>query len=84
MAQWHADLQEYNFKIKHIPGNMNIPTDALSRPPGVDQGEDDNQKVTMIPPSHVRSIITIDKPTNNFLCSIMAHTHNHVTAGHPG
>jgi len=29
-ARWHADLQEYDFEIKHIPGNTNIPADALS------------------------------------------------------
>jgi hypothetical protein len=30
MARWHADLQEYDYKIKHIPGNTNILADALS------------------------------------------------------
>jgi len=29
-THWHADLQEYDFKIKHIPENTNIPADALS------------------------------------------------------
>jgi len=29
-ARWHANLQEYDFEIKHIPGNTNIPADALS------------------------------------------------------
>jgi len=77
-------LQEYDFKIKHIPGNTNIPADALSRPPGVDQGENDNQRIIMIPPSCVQTAITVDKPTNEFLQSIMSHTHDHVTAGHPG
>jgi len=83
-ARWHADLQEYDFEIKHIPGNTNIPADTLSRPPGVDQGENDNQKITMIPPSRVRTVIILKEPTEEFLRSIMMHTHNHVTAGHPG
>jgi len=83
-ARWHADLQEYDFEIKHIPGNTNIPADALSRPPGVDQGENDNQKITMIPPSRIRTVITLNEPTQEFLRSIMAHTHDHMTAGHPG
>jgi len=81
---WHADLQEYDFEIKHIPGNTNIPADALSQPPGVDQGENDNQRIIMIPLSRVHTTITIDKPTNEFLRSIMTYTHDHVTVGHPG
>ena len=30
MTQWHADLQEYDYEIKHIPRKANTPTDALS------------------------------------------------------
>jgi hypothetical protein len=26
MACWHADLQEYDFEIKHIPGNVTAET----------------------------------------------------------
>ncbi len=29
-ARWHADLQEFNFKIKYIPGKINTPADELS------------------------------------------------------
>ncbi len=29
-AQWHADLQEYNFKIHYIPGKTNTRPDILS------------------------------------------------------
>ena len=46
MARWHADLQEYDYEILYILGKTNIPADALSRPPGVDQGKEDNQDVT--------------------------------------
>jgi len=83
-VRWHADLHEYDFEIKHIPGNTNIPADALSQPPGVDQGKTDNQRIVMIPPSCECAAITVDKLTNQFLWSIMALTHDHVTAGHPG
>jgi hypothetical protein len=55
-ARWHADLQEYDYEIKHIPGSTNIPADALSRPPGVDKGEDDNQNVTIIPPEKFQAL----------------------------
>jgi hypothetical protein len=50
-ARWHADLQEYDFEIKYIPGKTNTPADELSRPPGVDQGKEDNQNMTMIDPN---------------------------------
>ena len=49
-AQWHADLQEYDYKIKHILGKVNTPVDALPQPPNADQGEWDNENVTVIPP----------------------------------
>jgi hypothetical protein len=30
-ARWHEKMQDYNFKIVHIPGKRNGPADALSR-----------------------------------------------------
>ena len=30
-AQWHEKLQDYNFKIVHVPGKDNGPADVLSR-----------------------------------------------------
>ncbi|HEV7423777.1 MAG TPA: hypothetical protein VGO21_01150, partial [Candidatus Paceibacterota bacterium] len=35
-ARWHADLQEYDYLIHHIPGKDNVPADALSRPSDTD------------------------------------------------
>ena len=49
MARWHADLQDYNFQIVHVVGRTHAAADALSRPPGVDQGKEDNQEVVLIP-----------------------------------
>ena len=49
-ARWHADLQEYDYEIQHIPGKTNVPADALSRPSDVDQGKEDNCDVVVIPP----------------------------------
>ena len=37
-AHWHADLEEYDFEMVHIPGSTNGPADALSCPPGTDKG----------------------------------------------
>ncbi len=41
-ARWHADLQEYDFIIKHISRKINTPADELSHPPNTNQGENDN------------------------------------------
>jgi hypothetical protein len=58
-AQWHADLQEYNFEIVHIPRKTNTTADALSRPSHMDQGENNNQNIILIPPTQCKAITTI-------------------------
>ena len=42
-------MQDYNFVIKHIPGETNK-SDALLRRPIYNKGEDDNTSVTVLPP----------------------------------
>jgi hypothetical protein len=42
-------LSEYNFEIRHIKGTANRQVDALSRRPDYDQGQNDNQNVTVLP-----------------------------------
>ena len=85
-ARWQADLQEYDYEIRHIPGKENIPPDALSRPPGVDQGKDDNQQQIVIPPEKYKvATITREQPmTTEMKRAIMLLVHNHPVAGHPG
>jgi hypothetical protein len=82
-ARWHADLQEYDYEIKYIPGKTNTAPDALSRPSNVDQGETDNQNIIMIPPEKI-SIITMTRPPESIKRNIMKAIHDHPTAGHPG
>jgi hypothetical protein len=42
-------LSEYNFEICHIKGTSNGRTDALSQRPDYDQGQNNNQNVTVFP-----------------------------------
>jgi hypothetical protein len=48
-ARWHGELQDYNFKLQHIPRKLHMAADALSRPTGANEGKEDNQQMTMIP-----------------------------------
>jgi len=84
-ARWHANLQEYDYEIQHIPGKTNIPADTLSRPPGADQGQDDNQNIIVIPPEKFTKIATTMTPevTKETKRSLMTLVHDHYTAGHP-
>jgi hypothetical protein len=84
-ARWHADLQEYDYEIQHIPGKANVPADFLSRPPGADQGKDDNQGITILPDEKFINMMTLDtSPSAEERQTLMTWAHDHPTAGHPG
>ena len=51
MARWFTEIQDYNLVIKHVPGKIHTTPDMLSRPPGVDQGKQDNTDIILLPPS---------------------------------
>ncbi len=82
-ARWHADLQEYDFVIKHIPGKINTPADELSRPPNSDQGDDDNKDQTLLEPKLFINTTAIQIPDTSKR-NLMTLIHDHPTAGHPG
>ena len=50
VARWFALLQDYNLRIKHVPGKPHAAADMLSRPPSDDKGEKDNWDLTLLPP----------------------------------
>jgi RNase H-like domain found in reverse transcriptase len=62
MARWHGELQDYNFKLQHIPRKLHTAADALSQPPGAVKGKDDNQEMTMIPKA---AFIRLTGPDSN-------------------
>jgi hypothetical protein len=55
-------LAEYDIELRHIPGKTNGRADALSRLPNYNQGEDDNEDVTVLPDQlFVRLSLTEDE-----------------------
>jgi hypothetical protein len=60
-ARWHEKMQDYNFKIVHIPGKRNGPADALSR---MHQGEDQEEsKLTpLLPPDAFLNVFEAGDP----------------------
>ena len=51
VARWFTELQDYNLVIKHILEKIHMAPDMLSRPPGADQGKQDNTDIILLPPS---------------------------------
>jgi hypothetical protein len=50
-ARWLTELQEYDFTLHHLPGKANSKADILSRRPGFNKGEDDNEDTILLPES---------------------------------
>ena len=61
VARWFTTLQDYDLKIKHVPGKLHAATDMLSQPPNADKGEEDNQNLTLLLPELIVRL-TIDLP----------------------
>jgi hypothetical protein len=62
VARWFATLQDYNLLIKHVPGKLHAAPDMLSRLPGMDRGEDDNQDVILLPQESFIRLTLDDSP----------------------
>ena len=78
VARWFATLQDYNLLIKHVPGKLHAAPDMLSRPPGTDKGELDNQDVTLLPPdSFIRLTLEEDQEIIDLERSIVAAQKKH-------
>ena len=62
-SRLQPNLQDYNLIFKHVPGKLHAAPDMLSRPPGANHGEEDNQNVTLIPPESFIRMTRDDSPT---------------------
>ena len=88
MAQWHTDLQEYDYQLEYIPGKTNTVADALSRPVDANQGQQDNKDITIL----TQQICVLHTPKGQIIIpnvkevkrAIVSKAHNTPTAGHPG
>ena len=56
---WHEKLQDYNFKIIHIPEKNNTPVNALSQPSN-DEREVEDRQLLLIPPEVFLNIVDAD------------------------
>jgi hypothetical protein len=48
VVRYLSDLSEYNYHLVHQPGKLNK-ADALSQPPGAEEGKHDNEDVLVLP-----------------------------------
>ena len=62
IAREVTELAEYNVVLRHIPGKANGWADALSRRPDYNQGEKDNENITVLPDHMFIRAVTIDTP----------------------
>jgi len=62
-ARWHEKLQDYNFKILHIAGKNNTPTDTLSCPCD-DEREQGERQLSLLPKSAFLNLAEAGDPTS--------------------
>ena len=50
-ARWFSELADYDFKLHHHPGKLNIITDLLSHKDQPREGVNDNKDLVLLPPT---------------------------------
>ena len=87
-AQWHTDLQEYDYQLQYIPGKTNMVADALSQPADVNQGQQDNKDITVLAQKicilHTLKGQIIVPNIKELKRAIVSKAHDTPTARHPG
>src|SRR5580692_5741910 len=77
VARWFSDLQDFNLIFKHVPSKIHAAPDMLSRPPGVDKGEHNNEAVTLIPEAlFVKTAIATPSAIRSQVLTAQEQAHN--------
>jgi hypothetical protein len=83
-ARWMSELQDYDFIIEHKPGNSNQKPGILSRRPGHERGENDNQSVILLPDDKFAAIRTVHiNELSSEISDLIETHHSSPTTGHP-
>ena len=83
-ARWLETLADYDFTLKHVPGNANTVADLLSQRPDHKEGMNDiNDNVTVLPNSLFVNKITLSDDINERRKAVK-ELHDTPIAGHPG
>jgi hypothetical protein len=58
--RWVLELEQYDFKLDHLPGTQMVQSDTLSQRPGHHPSEEEPQKEILLGPDRFISAIKID------------------------
>ena len=81
MAHLVQALEEFPIKLKHILGRSNRRADALSRWADYDQGDNDNEDVTILPEELFIRTLHMIPPQNERTLKPWVNAHNLVKVG---
>jgi hypothetical protein len=82
-ARWQQILQDYNFKITHLPGKSNTIADLLSRRKDFEGGVNPNKQVTLLP-EHLFAHKIYLKNNLETQRKVLQEIHDVPAGGHPG
>jgi hypothetical protein len=82
-ARWMEYLQDFDYRLEHIPGKSNTIADLLSRRSDLNKGVDTTAPRILLPPDlFTRKIYLPDNPEQRRRA--LLELHDTPTAGHPG
>ena len=82
-ARWNEFLQDYDFRIKYIPGSTNTAADLLSRRCDLERGVNTKEPIALLP-EHLwlRKLYLSEEPETRR--TVLKEIHDAPTGGHPG